>query len=138
MAKAPKPKEGGYDAAKERQERAKQTFRVSVKESDVSFVYRPYGIPVRVRGHIADVTGKTVDLLLYGNRGVDITTFADMWWISRLCDGETGADGRPITRQVVHDEFDERCPGATFIYGSDKSDIVEEDVTSEVDDSPKA
>ena len=43
MAKSPTPKKGGYDAAKERQERARQTFRVTVKDSDISFVYRPYG-----------------------------------------------------------------------------------------------
>lgn len=132
MAKAPKPKAGGYDAAKERQERAKQTFRVTVKDSDISFVYRPYGLPIRVRGHVREVTGKTVDLLLWGTEGVDVATYVDLWWISRLCDDELGADGRPISRAAVQAEFDERCPGATL------ADIEDPDITAEVDDSPEA
>ena len=91
MAKAPKPKSGGYDAAKERQERAKQTFRVTVKDSDISFVYRPYGLPIRVRGLVREMTGKSVDLLLWGTEGIDVATYVDLWWISRLCDDEAGA-----------------------------------------------
>lgn len=132
MAKAPKPKVGGHEAAKERQERARQTFRVSVKDSDISFVYRPYGIPVSVRSHVRDVTGKSVDLLLWGPDGIDIATYVDLWWISRLCADETGADGRPISRQAVQQEFDEACPGATL------ADIEDEDITNEVGDSPEA
>jgi hypothetical protein len=132
MAKAPTPKKGGYDAAKERQERARQTFRVTVKDSDISFVYRPYGLPIRVRGHVREVTGKTVDLLLWGTEGVDVATYVDLWWISRLCDDELGADGHLISRAAVQAEFDERCPGATL------ADIEDVDITAEVDDSPEA
>lgn len=132
MAKSPTPKKGGYDAAKKRQERARQTFRVTVKDSDISFVYRPYGLPIRVRGHVREVTGKTVDLLLWGTEGVDVATYVDLWWISRLCDDELGADGRPISRAAVQAEFDERCPGATL------ADIEDPDITAEVDDSPEA
>jgi len=132
MAKAPKPKQGGYDAAKERQERARQTFRVELPGSDLSFMYRPFGIPIRVRGLVRDLTGKSVDLLLWGTDGVDVATYADMWWVSRLCDDETGADGRPIARAAVHAEFDEVCAGARY------SDFVETDISAEVDDSPEA
>ena len=82
--------------------------------------------------------GQVEHEVLFGSEGMDVRVFADIWWITRLCDGETGADGKPIARQVVQDEFDERSPGAIYIYGSDKSDIVQEDITDEVDDSPKA
>jgi len=132
MAKAPKPKQGGYDAAKERQQRARQTFRVALRDSEFSFTYRPYGIPIRVRGHVRDVTGKSVDMLLWGSNGVDVSSYADMWWITRLCDDETGADGRPISREAVQAEFDDVCAGATY------SDFDETDISAEVDDSPKA
>lgn len=132
MAKAPKPKVGGYDAAKERQERAKQTFRVSVKDSDISFVYRPFGVPIRVRAHVREQVGTTLDEMLFQHGAVDVQTFVDMWWISRLCAEEVGGDGKPITRRSVQDEFDERCPGAIY------SDFVQEDVTDEVHDSPEA
>lgn len=132
MAKAPRPKKGGYDAAKERQERARQTFRVELPDSEFSFVYRPFGIPIRVRGYVRDVTGKAVDLLLWGTDGVDVATYADMWWISRLCADETGADGRPISRAAVQAEFDDLCAGARY------SDFVETDISDEVNDSPEA
>lgn len=131
-ATAPKPKVGGYDAAKERQERAKQTFRVTVKDSDISFTYRPYGIPIRVRAFVREHVGMTLDQMLFATGTLDVQTMVDMWWISRLCDGDTGGNGKPITRAVVQDEFDELCPGAIY------DDFVQEDITDEVDDSPKA
>lgn len=131
-ATAPKPKQGGYEAAAERHERAAKTLRIELPDSEFSFVYRPYGIPVRVRGHVRDVTGKTVDVLLYGADGTDVSLFADAWWVSRLCADEVGADGRPVSRAAVQAEFDELCAGAVA------ADFVETDATDEVDDSPKA
>lgn len=139
MAKAPKPKQGGYDAAKERQERAKQVFRISLRDGDFSFVYRP-SLPVRVRGYVRDTTGKSVDLLLFGSAGNDVAMYADMWWLSRLAAGEQEmaqvGDGKlpvgPLSRETVMDEFDERCPGARY------SDFDEVDISGEVDDSPEA
>lgn len=131
-ASAPKPKQGGYDALKERQERAKQTWRVSFKDTEISFVWRPYGVPIRIRGYVADVTGKTLDILLNGTTGVDVAQYVDMWWISRLIAGEAGADGRPISRIAVQEEFDQLCPGASL------RDVIEEDISDEVHDSPEA
>lgn len=132
MAKAPKPKAGGYDAAKERMERAKQTFRITLDGGDLSFTYRPYGIPTYVRGHVRDVTGMSVDQMLWQRGAFDIQTIADYWWISRLCDDETGPDRRPITRRAVQDELDEQAAGAVY------SDFLQEDISGEVDDSPEA
>ena len=132
MAKAPKPKEGGYDAAKERQERARQTFRITLDGSDLSFVYRPFGIPTYVRSFVRDVTGMAVDELLFQRGAFDAQTICDYWWISRPIAEERGADGRPVSRRAVQDEFDERCPGA--VYG----DFSQDDITNEVDDSPEA
>lgn len=130
--KALKPKPGGYEAAKERQERARQTFRITLPDSDLSFVYRPFGIPTYVRGHVRDVTGMAVDELLFQRGAFDVQTICDYWWISRLIADEHGADGRLISRRTVQDEFDERCPGAIY------SDFSQDDITNEVDDSPEA
>lgn len=132
MAKAPKPKTGGYDAAKERMERAKKAYRITLADGDLTFVYRPFGIPTYVRSHVRDVTGMAVDQLLWERGAFDVQTIADYWWIARLTADETGADGRPITRRQVQDELDERAPGAIY------SDFAQDDISDEVDDSPEA
>lgn len=139
MAKAPRPKKGGYDALKKRQERAKEAYRITIRESNLSFVYRPYGIPTYVRGHVRDVTGRTVEELLWERGSVDAQTYCDIWWITRLCNDETvqiDIGDRTIevalTRRHVQDEWDERFPGIT------KDDIEDVSITGQADDSPEA
>ena len=140
MAKAPRPKQGGYDAAKARQERARQVSRVALKDSDFAFTWRPHGLPVRARSEVVNQTGKVVEDLLWGHDTVDVALFADMWWISRLASGEQetieiGGQTRtlgPLLRSTVQEEFDSRCPGA--VYG----DFEQTDISNEVDDSPEA
>ena len=142
MAKAPKPKAGGYDAAKERMERAKKAYRITLADGDLTFVYRPFGIPTYVRSHVRDVTGMAVDQLLWERGAFDVQTICDYWWISRLCADETtrimvGADGEnsteiPLPRRQVQDELDRLAPGAVY------ADFVQEDISDEVDDSPEA
>jgi|JI10StandDraft_1071094.scaffolds.fasta_scaffold564793_3 hypothetical protein len=124
MAKAPKVKPGGYDAAIERANRAKETYRISVKDTDpeFSFEYQPYNLPMSVRAHVRDVTGKTVELLVHGSEGRDVSIYCDVWWIARLAAGES------VTRRQVQAEWDERFPGA-----------VRTDITDElIEDSPEA
>lgn len=132
MATAPKPKKGGHDAAKERMERAKKAYRITLADGDLTFVYRPFGIPTYVRSHVRDVTGMAVDQLLWERGAFDVQTIADYWWIARLAAGEVGGDLRPITRRQVQDELDERAPGAIY------SDFQQDDISDEVDDSPEA
>ena len=127
MAKAPKVKPGGYQAAKARADKAKQVYRVSVADTDVSFTYAPFNVPIRVRGIIRDLHGMSLDEFLFARGAVDVQTYADLWWISRLSDGEH------VTRDEVHAEWDEQCAGA------DKSDITDELIEDdEAGDDPKA
>jgi hypothetical protein len=132
MAKAPKVKPGGYQAADERKERARLAIRFTVKDSDITFVWRPFGIPTRIRSHVRNTTGMPIDTLLFDGGAVDVASYVDMWWISRMCADEAGADGRLISRAAVQAEFDERCPGAAI------GDFVQSDASDEVDDSPEA
>lgn len=124
MAKAPKIKPGGHEAAKARQEAAKQVFRVTVPDTDVSFTYAPANVPIRVRALVRDTQGMSLDEFLFARGAVDVQTYADLWWVSRLIDGEH------ITRDEVHAEWDDKCAGVT------KADVVDE-LVEDVDD-PKA
>lgn len=124
MAKAPKVKPGGYEAAKERTKRAQQVYRITVADSDVTFTYAPYNVPIRVRGLIRDLFGMSLDEFLYARGAVDVQTYADIWWITRLVDGEH------VTRDQVHAEWDERCAGAT------KDDIDDRLIAGEDEDGP--
>ncbi len=135
MAKAPKVKPGGYEAAKARNEKARQVFRVTVADTDVSFTYAPYNVPIRVRAMVRDQFGMSLDEFLFARGAVDVQTYADLWWISRLVDGEH------ITRDDVHADWDERCGGAgkdditdELILGTDADGVQ---VDAEADD-PKA
>lgn len=125
MAKAPTPKVGGHEAAQERIQRARQTFRIDVAGTDVSFTYRPFGVTVRTRAKVREATGMATDEFLFGNGSFDVQTYADMWWISRLEDGEN------VTRDQVLGEWDEKCEG---VSKDDVSEVLVEDAT----DDPKA
>jgi len=116
MAKAPPVKKGGHDAAAKRAERARETFRVGVKDSEFEFFYQPYNLPVSVRATVRDVTKKTVEVLLYSSVGRDVSMYCDVWWISRLASGEK------VSREQVQSEWDEQLPGVTL------DDITEEQV----------
>lgn len=114
MAKAPKVKPGGYEAAGKRQARAAEVYRVTA--GDLSFTYAPYNLPIRVRAMVRDTYGMSVEQWLFGRGDADVQTYADVWWLSRLAAGED------VTRDEVHAEWDERCPGLR------KSDITDERV----------
>lgn len=135
MAKAPKVKAGGYEAAKKRAEKAKQVYRITVADTGVTFTYAPYNMPIRVRALVRDQFGMSLDEFLFARGAMDVQTYADLWWLSRLCDGEH------ITRDDVHSEWDERCAGVdrddiddVLIHGTDEDGTP---VDAEADD-PKA
>lgn len=116
MASAPKVKKGGYDAAAKRAERARETYRIGVKDSDLSFEFQPYNVPVSVRAAVRDQTGKSIEVLLFAPEGFDVATYCDMWWIARMAGGED------VSRAQVQAEWDERVPGVT------REDITDEKV----------
>jgi hypothetical protein len=135
MATAPKVKKGGHEAAKSRKAKAREVYRITVHGTDVSFTFARNNIPIRVRGVVRDLFGMSLEQWLFGRGAVDVQTYADIWWISRLADGEH------VTRDEVHAEWDERCPGATkddiedrLIAGvDDDGNVIDEEV-----DDPKA
>jgi hypothetical protein len=135
MASAPKVKKGGHEAAKSRKAKAREVYRISVADTDVSFTHAPNNVPIRVRSLVRDLFGMSLDQWLFGRGAVDVQTYADIWWISRLSAGEN------VTRDEVHDEWDERCPGVTK-HDIDDHQIagVDEDgnVFDEEADDPKA
>lgn len=104
-AQAPAPKVGGYDAAKERIRKAQEVYRIHPEGTEVDFTYAPNNIPIRVRSIIRDLYSKSLDEWLFARGAVDVQTYADIWWISRLASGED------ITRQEVHEEWDDKCAG---------------------------
>lgn len=122
MAKAPKVKPGGYEAAKERTAKAQQVYRVTVADTGVTYTYAPYNVPIRVRALVRDLFGMSLDQFLFARGAVDVQTYADLWWIARLSDGEH------ITRDDVHAEWDERCGGI------DKDGITDELIAGTDDD----
>lgn len=124
-ARAPKPKPGGYDAAAERLRRAQEVYRIHPEGTDLSFTYSPHNVPIRVRSMIRDTYDLSLDQWLFARGALDVQTYADIWWISRLCAGEG------VTREEVHAEWDERCAGVR------KEDISDEEIT-EPDDSGEA
>ena len=113
-AVAPRPKVGGQQAAKDRKNEAKQSVKVTVADTGVSFTYNLLTIPIAVRVKIRDLFSQSVEQWL-GERGrPQVDTYADLWWVTRL-------DAEPsLTRGEVHAEWEQRCAGVSL------GDITEE------------
>lgn len=124
MAKAPKPKAGGYEAAKKRRESAKQTFRISTdpEVSDLDFTTSLSSFPVRVRRRVKQETGEPIELHLFAHGQFDLSTYCSLWWINRLVNGET------LSLADAEIEWDERY-GHLLL-----ADIVDEEVSDPTDD----
>ncbi len=113
-ASAPRPKQGGYEAAKARIERAKQVQQVTVSDTGVVFTYNLAAIPIRIRSYIREQTGMSVEELIgIGVGRIQVDSYCDLWWVSRLVAGEIIDDPypHPVTRREVQDEWDARCSG---------------------------
>jgi len=123
MAKAPKVKPGGHEAAKVRQERAKEVYRVEVADV-LSFTYAPWNVPIRVRARIRDEFRMSLEEWLFNRGEVDVSTYADVWWVARMAQGEN------VSRDEVFAEWDELCEGVS------REDITDKLVES--DDFPEA
>lgn len=121
MAKAPKVKAGGHEAAKQRRRAAGDVYRVTA--GDLSFTYAPNNLPVRVRARIRDEFSMSVEQWLFGRGEIDLSSYADVWWVARLAAGED------VTRSQVHDEWDERCAGVQLADVTDA--LVDEDTDPE-------
>ena len=125
MAKAPKIKPGGRDAAKERQAAAQTVFRVTATGSDLDFTIAPNNLPVRLRREMRAEIGKSPRQFL-GEEGVpDIDTVAILWWAHRRTVGER------ISIVDVEDEWDD-------LYGHLVYDDISVAQVLEVDDDPEA
>ncbi len=104
-ARAPRPKKETPDERAALAERQKQWCEVTLGDTGVSFRYNLDMVPVRIRRRIADETrGQSPEGIVYGVARLTTLTYADVWWISRLVDGED------VTRDAVHDEWDEKFP----------------------------
>ncbi len=104
MAKAPKPKEGGYDAAKERLARAAQALKVTVPGTDVEpFAVALSNLPGPVRRRVRSETGRSIEGLSGDEPGID--TYVLLWWVSRLVGGED------VALVFAEDEWSDRCAG---------------------------
>lgn len=88
MAKAPKPKKGGYDAAKERLARASQALKVTVPGTDIApFAVALANVPAGIRRRIRIETGSPLEAHTSDEAGID--TYVLLWWVSRLVNGDT-------------------------------------------------
>lgn len=123
MAKAPKVKPGGYEAAGQRVEAAKEVYRIAVDKAGIEFTFAPQNIPVRVRSKIRDTFNRSAEEWLFNRGRVDVDSYADMHWVARLIDGDT------VSRDVVQSEWDQ--------HDIAMGDITDELVVNDVDD-PKA
>lgn len=104
MAKAPKPKKGGHDAAKERLARASQALKVTVPGTDLEpFAVPLANLPGLVRRRVRAETGRSIEGLSAEEPGIDI--YVLFWWVSRLLAGED------IAFVVAEDDWGDRCAG---------------------------
>ena len=120
-ASAPRPKVGGQQAAVDRKERARQHQVVTVGDTGVTFRYNLAALPIRIRSYVRDQTGKSCEELLgLGVGRVQVDSYCDLWWISRLAAGEivqaTEAHPVPhlISRAEVQAEWDDKCIGVVL------------------------
>lgn len=113
-ARAPRPKQGGHDAARERLIRANQALKVTVPGTDLEpFAVPLTNIPGRVRKRVRAETNHSFETMTSGEVGID--TYVFLWWVSRIIDGETvplpNGGALPLSLAAVEDEWDERCAG---------------------------
>lgn len=108
MAKAPKVKAGGHQAAAERVEQAQTVFRVTAAGTDLDFTIAPYNISVRLRRELRAEIGKSVRQFLGDEGAVDMDTIVVLWWASRRNGGET------VTYAQVEVEWDQRYASVTY------------------------
>lgn len=88
MAKAPRVKPGGYDAANERKAEAQTVFRVTVEGTELDFTVAPNNLPVRIRRELRDQIGKSPRQFLGEEGDPDLDTVVILWWASRRVGGE--------------------------------------------------
>lgn len=108
MAKAPKVKAGGHQAAAERVEQAQTVFQVTAAGTDLDFTVAPYNISVRLRRELRAEIGKSVRQFLGDEGTVDMDTIVVLWWAARRNAGER------VTFTEVEDEWDERYGSVTY------------------------
>lgn len=125
MAKAPKIKPGGRDAAKERQAAAQTVFRVTATGSDLDFTIAPNNLPVRLRRDLRAEIGKSPRQFLGDEGAPDIDTVVMLWWAHRRTEGER------VSFVDVEAEWDESYGFLTY----DDISVVQ---VLEVDDDPEA
>jgi hypothetical protein len=113
-AQAPAPKVGGYDAAKERLVRASALFVVTVDGTDVEFSLPMDNMPNALLRRVRDETGHSLD---WHRNNAGVETFALLWWLSRLVEGEgmeIGGRSIPLTLAQVDAEWSARCAGVAM------------------------
>lgn len=125
MAKAPKIKPGGRDAATERIVAAQTVFQVTADGTDLDFTVAPNNLPVRLRRELRTEIGKSPRQFL-GDEGVpDIDTVVVLWWAARRVAGER------VSYLDCEVEWDEQ-------YGDVTYDEITVRQIMEPDDDPEA
>lgn len=108
MAKAPKVKPGGYDAARERKAEAQTVFRVTVAGTELDFTIAPNNLPVRIRRELRDQIGKSPRQFLGDEGDPDIDTVVMLWWAARRVAGER------VPYLAVEAEWDDSFGDVTY------------------------
>lgn len=120
-ATAPRPKKDTPDQRAALAERQRQWAEVVVGDDLLRFKWNIDLLPVRVRAHIVDTYGRSVEDFIYRSGRPSPLLYATLWWVVRLAAGET------VTRDEVLAEWDERFPN-----------VVLADITDEACDPPEA
>lgn len=124
-ARAPRPKQGGHEAAAERLKRASRALKVTVPGTDIEpFAVALANIPTPVRRRVRAETGRPIEAQVSDAAGLD--TYVLLWWVSRLIDGED------VTQAASDAEWDERCAGIRF------TDVEDEWITLHDGSNPEA
>lgn len=124
MAKAPKIKPGGREAAKDRVASAQTVFRVTAEGTDIDFTVAPNNLPVRLRREMRTEIGKSMRQFLGDEGPPDIDTVVALWWASRRCAGEV------VSFLECEVEWDDQFGDVTY------DDIAVQQVMEPDDDPP--
>ena len=125
-ARAPRPKQGGHDAARDRLIRAGLVLKITVPGTELE----PFGVAINnlpgwIRERVRSETNHSFEVMTSGDPGVD--TYAFLWWVSRIADGETvpfpGGGALPLSLAAVRDEWDEKCAGIRI--GDIKTELIQ-------------